>query len=46
MILIDVVIIVGGVDSHGSLFTESLYQYLGQLNYSNACLSAVSRMHR
>ena len=34
--LIDVVIIVGGVDSHGSLFSQELYRYLGQLNYSNA----------
>jgi len=34
--LIDVVIIVGGVDSHGNLFSQNLYNYLGQLNYSNA----------
>ena len=34
--VIDVVIIVGGVDSHGPLFSQSLYNYLGQLNYSNA----------
>ena len=34
--LIDVVIIVGGVDSHGKLFSDKLYNYLGQLNYSNA----------
>jgi hypothetical protein len=34
--LIDVVIIVGGVDSHGKLFSDNLYNYLGQLNYSNA----------
>jgi hypothetical protein len=33
--LIDVVIIVGGVDAHGDLFSESLYSYLEQLNYSN-----------
>lgn len=34
--LIDVVIIVGGVDSNGNLFSRNLYNYLGQLNYSNA----------
>ena len=34
--LIDVVIIVGGVDSHGNLFSQSLYNYLRQLNFSNA----------
>jgi len=33
--LIDVVIIVGGVDSHAGLFSEHLYSYLAQLNYSN-----------
>lgn len=33
--LIDVVIIVGGVNSHSGLFSESLYHYLSQLNYSN-----------
>ena len=33
--LIDVVIIVGGIDSHANLFTDSLYHYLAQLNYSN-----------
>ncbi len=33
--LIDVVIVVGGVDSHGDLFSDSLYSYLEQLNYSN-----------
>jgi hypothetical protein len=33
--LIDVVIIVGGVDSHGKLFSENLYSYLRKLNYSN-----------
>ncbi len=33
--LIDVVIIVGGVNSRSGLFAASLYQYLGQLNYSN-----------
>lgn len=33
--LIDVVLIVGGVDTHANLFSESLYSYLGQLNYSN-----------
>jgi hypothetical protein len=34
--LIDVVIIVGGVDSHSCLFSQNLYNYLGQLSYSNA----------
>ena len=33
--LIDVVIIVGGVNGHSGLFSESLYHYLSQLNYSN-----------
>jgi mRNA-degrading endonuclease HigB of HigAB toxin-antitoxin module len=34
--LIDVVIIVGGVDSHAGRFADSLYNYLGKLDYSNA----------
>ena len=33
--LIDVVIIVGGADTHSDLFTDSLYSYLKQLDYSN-----------
>ncbi len=33
--LIDVVIIVGGADTHRDLFSDSLYSYLKQLNYSN-----------
>ncbi len=33
--LIDVVIIVGGVDSHAGLFTDDLFRYLQQINYSN-----------
>ncbi|MHA2937638.1 glutamate mutase L [Vibrio sp. RC27] len=33
--LIDVVIIVGGIDSHSNIFDESLYNYVEQLNYSN-----------
>ncbi|RLQ22562.1 methylaspartate mutase [Seongchinamella sediminis] len=33
--LIDVVIIVGGVDSHRGLFSAALYRYLAQLRYSN-----------
>ena len=33
--LIDVVIVVGGVDTHSNLFSDSLYRYLEQLNYSN-----------
>lgn len=34
--LVDVVILVGGIDSHGSLFSDSLYNYLSKLNYSNS----------
>ena len=33
--LIDVVIICGGIDSHGSIFSENLYHYLEQLKCSN-----------
>jgi len=33
--LIDVVIIVGGADIHSDLFSDRLYSYLKQLNYSN-----------
>ncbi|MEH6581822.1 MAG: glutamate mutase L [Halioglobus sp.] len=33
--VIDVVIIVGGIDSHANIFSSSLYQYLAKLNYSN-----------
>jgi len=33
--LIDVVIIVGGADIHSDLFSDSLYSYLEQLDYSN-----------
>ena len=33
--LVDVVIIVGGIDSCAGIFNESLYNYLSQLNYSN-----------
>ncbi len=33
--LIDVVIIVGGIDSASGLFGDSLYSYLEKLNYSN-----------
>jgi hypothetical protein len=33
--LVDVVIIVGGVDTHAGLFADSLFNYLAQLNYSN-----------
>jgi len=32
---IDVVIVVGGIDSNGGLFDERLDQYLDKLNYSN-----------
>ncbi len=33
--LIDVVIIVGGINSNGNVFSEHLYRYLAQLRYSN-----------
>lgn len=33
--LIDVVIIVGGIDSCAGIFSDSLYNYLAQLKYSN-----------
>ena len=33
--LIDVVIIVGGIDTHADIFSAHLYNYLAQLNYSN-----------
>jgi len=33
--LIDVVIIVGGIDSNADIFSNALYGYLAQLNYSN-----------
>lgn len=32
---IDVVIVVGGIDSNGALFSESLFKYLSELEYSN-----------
>ncbi|MEP5568022.1 MAG: glutamate mutase L [Halioglobus sp.] len=34
--LIDVVIVVGGVDSHANLYSDKLFDYLAKLNYSNA----------
>ncbi len=33
--LIDVVIIVGGIDSNGGMFDDRLHAYLSKLNYSN-----------
>ena len=33
--LVDVVIVVGGIDSHADIFSTSLYTYLNQMNYSN-----------
>lgn len=33
--LVDVVIVVGGIDSNGGLFDERLINYLAKLNYSN-----------
>ena len=32
---IDVVIIAGGINSHGNVFSDRLYDYVTQLNYSN-----------
>ena len=34
--LLDVVIIVGGIDSNGDIFDERLFSYLNKLKYSNA----------
>jgi hypothetical protein len=33
--LVDVVIIVGGIDTHANIFSSSLYSYLSKLAYSN-----------
>jgi hypothetical protein len=33
--LIDVVIVVGGIDSHGNIFGDELYDYLNKIRYSN-----------
>ena len=33
--LIDVVILVGGIDTHSDLFSEDLFEYLAKLSYSN-----------
>jgi len=33
--LIDVVIVVGGIDSNSNIFGDALYSYLNNLNYSN-----------
>jgi uncharacterized protein (TIGR01319 family) len=33
--LVDVVVVVGGIDTHSELFSENLYNYLARLNYSN-----------
>lgn len=33
--LVDVVIIVGGIDTHSNIFSSSLYSYLSKVNYSN-----------
>jgi len=41
--LIDVVIIVGGADIHGNLFSDSLYSYLKQLNYSNIVFAGTAQ---
>jgi len=41
--LIDVVILVGGVDSHGALFSDSLYRYLEQLSYSNIVFAGTAQ---
>ena len=36
--LVDVVIIVGGIDTHANIFSSSLYSYLSKLTYSNILL--------
>jgi hypothetical protein len=41
--LIDVVIIAGGINTHGNIFSESLYNYLDQLNYSNIVFTGNER---
>ncbi|MFT5110723.1 MAG: mRNA-degrading endonuclease HigB of HigAB toxin-antitoxin module [Parasphingorhabdus sp.] len=33
--LIDVVLIVGGINNHSELFSDNLFRYIEQLNYSN-----------
>lgn len=33
--MVDVVIVVGGIDNSGDIFDETLFHYLEQLNYSN-----------
>jgi hypothetical protein len=33
--LVDVVIVVGGIDSNSNIFNDSLFNYLDKLNYSN-----------
>lgn len=33
--LVDVVIVVGGIDSHAGIFSSSLFDYLSKVNYSN-----------
>ena len=33
--IVDVVIVVGGINSHGNIFDDRLYNYLGDLQYSN-----------
>ena len=33
--LIDVVIVVGGINTHGNIFDDRLYDYLAKLHYSN-----------
>ena len=41
--LVDVVIIVGGVNAHGGLFSRSLYRYMEQLQYSNVVYVGTER---
>ena len=41
--LIDVVIVVGGVDTHSDLFSDSLFSYLKQLNYSNIAYAGTTQ---
>ncbi|MFK8048323.1 MAG: glutamate mutase L [Halioglobus sp.] len=33
--LVDVVIVVGGIDTHSGIFSSSLFDYLSKVNYSN-----------
>ena len=41
--LIDVVILVGGIDSINNVFDDRLYSFLGNLNYSNVVFAGTSQ---